>query len=219
MTEQHVVLPGSTRPVKGDARRLHDADPDAPVEVTVSLRGPKLPDANQLPSKGLSPEEFENRYSARQEDADTAADVFRNYGLTVDEVSLLTRSMRVSGPAAAMNAAFQTNLGIYHDADQGNFRGRDGALKIPAALDGVVTGVFGLGGTLRLPARRRARPKDRDRRVRRRVLRQRPGDLLQQAQPADRGSHPGTGGCPGADVGPDQAAAAGRAERGARGER
>lgn len=154
MTEQHVVLAGSTRHANSDARRLGDADPDAPVEVTISLRGPQLPDANQLPSRGISPEEFAKRYSARQEDADTVAAALRGYGLTVEDVSLVTRSMRVSGPASAMNAAFQANLGIYHSAEQGDFRGREGTLQLPAALDGIVTGVFGLDQ--RRVARRKA---------------------------------------------------------------
>lgn len=154
MTEQHVVLAGSNRPANSDTRRLRDAHPDAPVEVTISLRGPRLPDADELPSQGLRPEEFAKRYSARQQDADTVAAALQGYGLTVDDVSLVTRSMRVSGPASAMNAAFRANLGIYHSPEQGDFRGRDGALQIPAALDGIVTGVFGLDQ--RRVARRKA---------------------------------------------------------------
>jgi len=122
--------------------------------VTISLRGPRLPDADELPSQGLRPEEFAKRYSARQQDADTVAAALQGYGLTVDDVSLVTRSMRVSGPASAMNASFRANLGIYHSPEQGDFRGRDGALQIPAALDGIVTGVFGLDQ--RRVARRKA---------------------------------------------------------------
>jgi kumamolisin len=43
-----------------------------------------------------------------------------------------------------MDAAFQSNLGIYHNVEQGEFRGREGELQVPAELDGIVTGVFGL---------------------------------------------------------------------------
>jgi kumamolisin len=52
--------------------------------------------------------------------------------------------MRVSGSVSAMESAFQTHLAIYRVADQGDFRGREGILQIPAELNGVVTGVFGL---------------------------------------------------------------------------
>ena len=110
----------------------------------MSLRGPELPDADHVPSHGLSPEAFAARYGASSEDADTVRRVLEGYGLKVDEVLLATRSMRVSGSVAAMEAAFRTSLGIYQSAEEGEFRGREGELQIPAELAGIVTGVFGL---------------------------------------------------------------------------
>ncbi len=66
----------------------------------------------------------------------------------------MTRSMRVSGSAADMERAFKPNLGIYRDPKQGEFRGREAALQIPARLDGILKGVHGLDD--RRVARRRA---------------------------------------------------------------
>jgi kumamolisin len=54
------------------------------------------------------------------------------------------RSLRVSGTAAAMEAAFKAGVAIYHSAAQGNFRGREGSLVVPTEIAGLVTGVFGL---------------------------------------------------------------------------
>ncbi|MFI9324761.1 protease pro-enzyme activation domain-containing protein [Kitasatospora aureofaciens] len=130
MTEQHVVLEGSKRPSMADATRVADADAQAPVSVTVTLRGKVVTDGR------IPPE--------RREDAEKTKAVLERYGLTVDEVRLQPGSVVASGPVSAMNAAFQTDLGIYRSAEQGELRGREGELKIPSELAGVVTGVFGL---------------------------------------------------------------------------
>jgi kumamolisin len=154
MSSPHVALQDSNRPIKSDARRLRDADPSAPVEITVSLRGPQLPDADHLPSATLSREQFETQFGARREDVEKAQSVFEKYGLTVEDVSLRTRSMRISGTVASMEKAFQPHLGIYKSKEQGEYRGREGEIQIPTELLGVVTGVFGLDE--RRVARRKA---------------------------------------------------------------
>jgi len=152
MPNRHVVLPGSHRPAHGD--RVHDADPQAQVEVTLDLRAPKLPNANELPQKALTPAEFARRYGSSQEDADKVKEVLERYGLKVQETSLPTNSMRVSGSVAAMNSAFQSKLGIYRSPAQGLYRGRQGDLEIPAELAGIIEGVIGLDE--RQVARRKA---------------------------------------------------------------
>ena len=43
-----------------------------------------------------------------------------------------------------MIATFQPKLGIYHVLGRGEMRGREGALMIPAELDGLITGIDGL---------------------------------------------------------------------------
>ncbi|MFC9930974.1 protease pro-enzyme activation domain-containing protein [Streptomyces sp. NPDC127190] len=130
MNEQHVALAGSTRPAKADATRLRDADPQHPVEVTLTLRG-KVAPTDQIPDE-------------RRQDAEKTQSVLERYGLSVDQVRLGPGSVVVSGPVSAMNAAFKADLGIYHSPTQGEFRGREGELHIPAELEGIVTGVFGL---------------------------------------------------------------------------
>jgi len=102
----------------------------------------------------MSPTDFAAKYGANPQDADKVAQVLRGYGLRVKDVSLPTRSMRVEGPADAIEKAFQSSLGIYHSAKQGDFRGREGDINIPEELNGLVTGVFGLDE--RQVARRKA---------------------------------------------------------------
>jgi kumamolisin len=154
MSSPHVALQDSNRPIKSDSRRLRDADPSAPVEITVSLRGPQLPDADHMPTATLSREQFETQFGARREDIEKAVGVFEQYGLNVEEVSPRTRSMRISGTVASMEKTFQPHLGIYRSKEQGEFRGREGEIQIPVELLGIVTGVFGLDE--RRVARRKA---------------------------------------------------------------
>src|SRR5262245_29193714 len=119
MVEHHIELPGSHRPAKADARRLRDADPQSQVEVNVFLRAPLLPEADKLAGAPLTREQFAAKYSSSPEDADKVTQVLKRFGLQVEEMSLMTHSMRVSGSVAAMEAAFQPKLGIYESASQG----------------------------------------------------------------------------------------------------
>ena len=150
----HTVLHGSLRPGKRNAIRLRDVNPAEHIEVTLDPRGPELPGADALPMKAMTRAQFAARYGADKRDANRIAKVLQSYGLKIEETSLLTRSMRVSGSAAAMERAFKPNLGVYRDPKQGEFRGREGALQIPSQLDGILKGVHGLDD--RRVARRRA---------------------------------------------------------------
>ena len=61
----------------------------------------------------------------------------------------------MSGTAAQIEEAFHAGLGMYSHREDGVLRGREGELSIPADLDGLITGVFGLDQ--RRVARRLAR--------------------------------------------------------------
>jgi kumamolisin len=139
MNEKFVDLPGSYRPRSGGAQRLRDANPQEQMEVTLVLRAPKLPTANQLPAGSLSSDEFQAQYASSQDDANKVADVLKQFGLKIDEISLVTHSMRVSGTVAQMGNAFHAGLGVYSSPEQGEYRGREGSIQIPVELNGIVT--------------------------------------------------------------------------------
>src|ERR1700737_2297034 len=82
-----IAVPGSQRqpPTKG-ATRLGDANPRAKIEITVTLRGPKLPGVDQLASRALSAREFKARYGASKRDADKVSQVLRKWGLKIEKV-------------------------------------------------------------------------------------------------------------------------------------
>ena len=141
MTDTHVVLSGSDRPRRRDAARLGDIDPAAAVEVTVTVRGPDLPQVT--PGKSMTREELERVYSATPQDMDAVTSELGRYGLRVVDSAPSARSLRGTGTAEQMDAAFRANLGIYRHHDH-DYRGREGELEIPANLEGIITGVFGL---------------------------------------------------------------------------
>jgi kumamolisin len=153
--KSHVVVPGSERTKDADAKRIGPVDPEQIFDVTIELKGPLLPGPNEHIDDTLSPADLLKNYGASQKDADEVAKSLGKFGLKVDSVSLETRSMKVSGTAAAMEAAFKPNLSMMQSPDQGEYRGRTGTYAVPANLKGIVKGVFGLDE--RRMARRKAR--------------------------------------------------------------
>jgi kumamolisin len=140
----HVLLPGSKRGKDAAAERVGDVDPKENIVVTIGLAGPKFPGANEYVGKTLTAAQLAEKFGAKQADADAVAKSLKKFGLKVGAVSLETRSMTVSGTAKAMEAAFKPGLAIMRSARDGDYRGREGAIQIPAELKGIVTGVFGL---------------------------------------------------------------------------
>jgi len=155
--KSHVILRGSNRAKGLDATRVGDVDPKEKIDVTIGLAGPDLPEPDERIGETISPDDFLKQYGASKADADKVAKSLKKLGLKVDEVSLPTRSMRVSGTAAAIEAAFKPGLSIMRSADQGEYLGRQGPISIPAELNGIVTGVFGLDQ--RRMARRKLKAK------------------------------------------------------------
>ena len=128
------------------------ANPNESVDVTVRLRSragrTPLVNADALKPPGerhsiLTRKEFEQAYGADPEDITRVEGFAREHGLTVTEKSLARRTVILSGSVAAINKAFGVELKQYQ-YPQGRYRGRTGAVNIPAELEGVIEGVFGL---------------------------------------------------------------------------
>jgi kumamolisin len=136
-----IPLPGSERPAPG-VPRVRDVDPGERFDVTVTLPGPMLPDPGV--GEPLTRAQLEREHGADPNTIAQVTQALERLGLTVTDSSALTRSLRVSGTAAQLEAAFRPGLGIYSHPEQGEFRGREGQLQVPAELEGLITGVFGL---------------------------------------------------------------------------
>ncbi len=155
--QTHVVLRGSKRAKDPYASRVGDADPNERIDVTITLAGPKLPGPND-PVEKMTPAEFERKYGAKKKDAQAVAKSLKAFGLKIESVSLPTRSMRVSGKISDLSKAFKVKLVMMRSSRQDDYRGRTGTLSIPAELNGIVTGVFGLDER-RMVDERRGRQK------------------------------------------------------------
>jgi kumamolisin len=144
MNNSHVELAGSRRAPPQNALRIRDIDPHERFEVTVTLKGPDLPSPDQMPPQALSPSDIDKKWGVPTANVQKVEQVLRSYGLHINDVKQGGRSLRVSGTAAAMIAAFQPKLGIYRIPDQGDVRGREGPLMVPSELEGLISGVDGL---------------------------------------------------------------------------
>jgi len=134
------------------AREIGPADPNETVDVTVRLRSragkkpPVNPDefTKDIQKRAiLTRKEFEQQHGADPESIARVESFAREHKLTVKEKSAARCTVIVSGTVAAMNQAFGVELKEYQHAT-GTYRGRTGAVHIPADLRDVIEGVFGL---------------------------------------------------------------------------
>jgi kumamolisin len=137
-------------PMEG-AKEVGPANPKEQVDVTIRLRSRASkpivdPETFTKPiadRKILSRIEFEQRHGADPEGIARIEAFAKEYNLTVKEKSAARRSVILSGTVAAMNKAFGVELKEYLHPG-GRYRGRTGAIHLPAELHDVVEGVFGL---------------------------------------------------------------------------
>ena len=59
------------------------------------------------------------------------------------EASIPRRTVVLKGTVAQMNQAFQVDLGTYETQEE-KYRGREGAISVPANIAPIVEGIFGL---------------------------------------------------------------------------
>lgn len=134
-----VVLPGSEK-AAGRAAIVAAVDPSERIAVTVRLRPDQaIPDAYA----GQSRDAFERLHGARPADINDVSAFARDYGLAIEQSDPAQRAMTLTGTAAQMHAAFGVDLARYRMADE-TFRGRTGAISIPASLGDTISSVTGL---------------------------------------------------------------------------
>jgi kumamolisin len=140
------------------ARALGVAGPEEWIEVTIKLRRKQaLPEINGRPARRMTREEFESSFGAAQADIDKVVSVLTGLGLKIIQQDAANSSLRAGGTAESIEQAFQVKLFHYSHPD-GNYRGRTGSLQVPAELDGIIVGVFGLDNR-RMVKRRHSRRK------------------------------------------------------------
>jgi len=151
--QNRVELKGSSLAPLPGGQDVGPADPNQQIEVTVFLRRGSKPGefppvaqmGARLPRdrKYLTREEFARLHGASSTDIEKIRAFAAQYSLKVDSEDRGRRSVKLSGTVQAFNTAFGVNLRRYEHTS-GTYRCRTGTLTIPAELDGVVEGVFGL---------------------------------------------------------------------------
>src|ERR1700722_30540 len=166
--QKTLPIAGSERAPMEGAQEIGPANPSENVDVTIRLRSRagKKPivsaDAFTKPIEKrtiLSRKEFEQSHGADPASIARIESFASEHKLTVKEKSAARRTVILSGTVAAMNEAFGVELKEYQHPD-GRYRGRTGPVHIPAELQDVIEGVFGLDN------RPQAKPHFRRRRER-----------------------------------------------------
>jgi kumamolisin len=156
MPKTHAPVQGSDRKPLLGAVATSRANPNATIEVSLKLRRKTaLPKITKRPEAVMTRAQFRDTYGASQADIDQVVKTLSVFGLTQVDANAAARSIRFRGTVAAMESAFQVKLFNYSHAN-GSYRGRVGAVHIPAELSDIVVGVFGLDN--RQVARRRRQP-------------------------------------------------------------
>jgi kumamolisin len=150
--KKRLSLAGSERAPMEGAQEIGPANPNETVDVTIRLRSRagKKPivsaDTYTKPIEKrtiLSRKEFEKRHGADPESIALVEKFAHQHKLTVKEKSPGRRTVILSGNVTAVNEAFGVELKEY-DHPTGKYRGRTGSIHLPAELQDVVEGVFGL---------------------------------------------------------------------------
>ncbi len=146
------IVPGSERSLDPGHRRVSDVDGGQQIEVTVYVRGRAAPDwvdeeAARSPDERrvLSREEWAGAHGADDADLNAVVEFARDNGLDPVSVDSARCVVILGGTVDAAAGAFEAGeLGLFEHPSGVRYRGRQGHLTVPAGLDGLVTGVFGI---------------------------------------------------------------------------
>ncbi|HTW63685.1 MAG TPA: S53 family peptidase [Bryobacteraceae bacterium] len=150
------AIPGSRRPSIPEAKLLGRSNPAQRITLSIYARQNPHPPAatlrsidalsTELPGKRryLSKEEFNSVYGADPADLEKIAAWATANKLSVLQTSVPMRRVQVQGTIQDIEHAFSIELNEYQHPQDGQYRGREGEVHVPADLIGVVEGVFGL---------------------------------------------------------------------------
>ena len=149
--DSFVPLPGSER---GPAPGLEPAGPvdgTARIEVTlVTRRRAALPAELVLGPDTLSPQQMADQHGTDPADVELIREVLSQHGIEVTQTYTGSRCVKASGTLAALAETFGASLSMVRSdhptapGGRAEHRYREGSLRIPAQLAGIVLAVLGL---------------------------------------------------------------------------
>jgi kumamolisin len=148
-----VTLAGSKRMLLPNSRPAGPIDPSEIASLTVRTRSAgdmaalekRVKEQAELPLDKrtyLTHEELAAAHGAKAEDLDLIEQLAHEHDLMVVHRNKAERSIVLKGKLGDLLSMFPADVQNYHHSN-GTYRGRQGEIQMPKALDGVVTGVFG----------------------------------------------------------------------------
>jgi subtilase family serine protease len=137
------------------ALKLYPNPPVTADQYNAELQDPSSPYYHQW----LTPQEYGTMFGISTQDIQTITTWLQSYGLAVSNVANGRSSINVIGTASQFETAFNVQLDYFYDPQaQRQFVGLKSDIKIPAALQEVMTGpvfgppavAMGIGGTARV---------------------------------------------------------------------
>jgi kumamolisin len=152
MTDNSFVpLPGSERGPLPGLEAAGPVDGAALVEVTlITRRRAALPSDLVLGPATLTTAELGAQHGTDPADIDLVREVLSRHGIEVTEVDAGSRRVKASGTISALTETFGASLSMVRSPDpaaaggMAEHRYREGGLRVPAELAGVVLAVLGL---------------------------------------------------------------------------
>jgi kumamolisin len=154
MSVERLSLAGSDRRVAEGHAKIGDYPADEQLTVSVYLR--ERPDSGGLAwvdeeaglplseRRTLSQEEWAAAHGAAPEDLEALRSFAADHGLTVVEEDAGRRRVALSGTVGAISDAFGAEVARYRSPEGTEYRGRVGALRVPATLAPALTAVLGI---------------------------------------------------------------------------
>ena len=161
--QPRTALPGHFSPLAAISTPLGKVSSISPISLAISLPPRNQAEMNQLLSdlydpasercgQFISPSEYADRFGPTVADYNAVIAFAKSHGLKVTRSYPERTLVDVSGPAAAVQAAFQVSLRQYQSPNGVVFHAPDAAPSVPAALAGKISAVSGLdSGIVRYP--------------------------------------------------------------------
>src|ERR1700733_13683528 len=131
MATNKVVLPGSERQPVGT--RVGSQPDNERIEVSIILKPQHRAAVPATPGASISREEFALQHGPAASAIDEVKKFAQENNLTVGEISIPRRTVKLEGTAADMVRAFEVRLDRY-EYNGHQYRARSGGIKLPAEL-------------------------------------------------------------------------------------
>src|SRR4051812_32749443 len=127
-----------------EATDTQNLDPEQSMEVTVRIRRKQSIESHLQQGKQYSREEYAKLFGPSDEDIDKVEEFAHEHHLSIVSADKGRRSVILKGKVKDFEEAFHVKLSCYKSEEGYTFRARSGKISIPAELEGIVEGVFGL---------------------------------------------------------------------------